>query len=118
MAPGRDRALVIAGYLIFPLALVPATMFEGPCDCPGNLLHIADNQELEIALRGVGALLYVALFVLVLARSFEKWRAAGPFERLQLTPVYTFALLTFALVTVAQAGAGDGAWWAAFVRAA
>ena len=115
LAPGRDRALVIAGYLIFPLALVPATMFEGPCDCPGNLLHIADNQELEVALRGAGALLYVALFGFVLARSFEKWRAAGPFERLQLTPVYTFALLTFGLVTVAQAGAGDGAWWAAFV---
>jgi signal transduction histidine kinase len=43
------------------------------------------------------------------------WRAAAPLERLQLTPVYTCALFTFLLVTVAQAGVGDAAWWAAFI---
>jgi signal transduction histidine kinase len=115
LRPGRDRALVLAGYVIFPLALVPASMFAGDCRCPGNLLHIADNDTLELLLRIAGALSYVVLFALVLARSVRVWRAADPFARLQLTPVYTFALLTFALVTIAQAGAGDGAWWAAFV---
>jgi hypothetical protein len=29
--------------------------------------------------------------------------------------VYTFALATFLLVTVARAGAGDAAWWPAFI---
>ncbi len=87
--PGLDRALVIAGYVIFPLGFVPN--------------------------RAIGTALYGALFVLVLIRSARHWHAADDFERLQLTPVYTFALLTFALVTVAQAGDNDVFWWAAFV---
>jgi len=84
-----DRAIVLAGYVIFPLAFLPG--------------------------RGVGAALYAALFVVVVVRSARTWRAADPFERLQLTPVYTFALLTFALVTIAQAADSDSAWWGAFV---
>jgi len=51
----------------------------------------------------------------VVVRSARTWRAADPFERLQLTPVYMFALLTFALVTIAQAADSDSAWWGAFV---
>jgi signal transduction histidine kinase len=89
VAPGLDRALVIAGYVIFPLAFIPG--------------------------RVLGAVLYGVLFVLVLIRSARHWRAADDFERLQLTPVYTFALLTFGLVTIAQVGDSDTAWWAAFV---
>ena len=84
-----DRAIVLAGYVIFPLAFLPG--------------------------RAVGAVLYAALFVVVVVRSARTWRAADPFERLQLTPVYTFALLTFALVTIAQAADSDSAWWGAFV---
>ena len=30
----------------------------------------------------------------------RRWRATPPIDRLRLTPVYTFALLTFLLVTV------------------
>jgi signal transduction histidine kinase len=85
----EDRAIVVAGYVIFPLAFLPG--------------------------RAVGAVLYAALFVVVVIRSARTWRAADPFERLQLTPVYTFALLTFALVTIAQAADSDSAWWGAFV---
>jgi signal transduction histidine kinase len=51
----------------------------------------------------------------VLVRAIGLWRRTGPFERLQLTPVYVCSLLTFLLVTVARAGAGDAAWWAAFI---
>jgi signal transduction histidine kinase len=48
----------------------------------------------------------------------RRWRATGPFERLQLTPVYVFSLLTFLLVTIARAS-GDRAWfWAAYVATA
>ncbi|HWK29374.1 MAG TPA: histidine kinase [Solirubrobacter sp.] len=90
--PGLDRALVIAGYVIFPLGFLPG--------------------------RVVGAVLYGGLFALVLVRSARYWRAAGDFERLQLTPVYTFALLTFALVTIAQSADYRGAQWAAFVSSA
>jgi signal transduction histidine kinase len=120
LSSGLDRALVIAGYAIFPLAFVPSLLFSGPeelgCDdCPDNLLLIRRDGDLADILMGFGALLYAGLFAIVLVRALRRWRAAAPFERLQLTPVYTCALLTFLLVTVAQAGAGDAAWWAAFI---
>jgi signal transduction histidine kinase len=115
-----DRGLVIAGYLIFPLAFVPALLFAAPhdlgCDdCPENLLLIRPDADLAGVLLGLGAALYAALFVVVLVRAIGRWRATGPFERLQLTPVYVCSLLTFALVTVARIGVGQAAWWAAFV---
>ena len=67
----------------------------------------------------LGALLYAVLFALVLrARDRALARRGAEFERLQLTPVYVFSLLTFALVTIAQAGAGDAAFWPAFISTA
>jgi signal transduction histidine kinase len=114
--------MVIAGYFIFPLALVPSLLFSGPeemgCDCPENVLLIRPDPALADVLRAAGASLYLVLFVIVLVRSIRHWRAASPFERLQLTPVYVCALGTFLLVTAAQAGGGDPVWWAAFVAAA
>jgi len=120
LAPGLDRALVVAGYVIFPLAFAPSLLFASPeqlgCDdCPANLLLVRRDDDLADILMGAGALLYTGLFAIVLVRAARRWRAASPFERLQLTPVYTCALLTFLLVTVAQAGAGDVAWWPAFI---
>jgi signal transduction histidine kinase len=120
LASRLDRRLVVAGYVIFPLAFVPALLFAGPdelsCDdCPQNLLLIRVDPDLARLLLGLGAALYAALFIVVLARAVERWRGTGPFERLQLTPVYVCSLLTFALVTAARVGAGQAAWWAAFV---
>ena len=116
----RDRALAIAGYVIFPLAFVPALLFAGPqqqnCrECPTSLLVVRGDQDLFTALSAVGALLYAGLFVLVLRRAIERWRGTRGLERMQLTPVYICALLTFLLVTVARAGVGDAAWWPAFI---
>jgi signal transduction histidine kinase len=118
-----DRVLAFAGYVIFPLAFVPALFFASPhelgCDdCPTNLLLIRDDADLAHVALGLGAALYAALFAVVLVRAVQRWRANGPFERLQLTPVYSCALLTFALVTVARAGVGQVAWWAAFISTA
>src|SRR4051794_32131861 len=115
-----DRTLTAAGYVVFPLAFVPALLFSAPqdlgCpDCPANLLLVRRDPDLAHALAAFGAALYLALFAVVLVRSVRRWRATGPQERLQLTPVYVCALLTFLLVTVARAGAGEAAWWAAFV---
>lgn len=115
-----DRALVIAGYILLPLAFLPALFFAGPpeldCDaCPTNLLLVRRDADLARLAQGLGALSYLALFVVVFRRALRRWRSTEPFERLQLTPVYTCALLTFLLVTVARAGAGDAVWWAAFI---
>jgi hypothetical protein len=118
-----DRAIVIAGYVVFTVATVPSMLFAGPhelsCDdCPVNVLLIDRDQTLA----GIGlafqALLYLVLFTIVLVRLTRRWRRTSPLERLQLTPVYASGLLTFLLVTVGQAGAGDVAWWAAFAAMA
>ena len=79
LEPGLDRKLVIAGYLIFPLAFVPALFFAGPhelrCDdCPANLLLIDRDETLAAVARAFGALLYASLFVLVLIRAVRRWR--------------------------------------------
>jgi signal transduction histidine kinase len=115
-----DRALTLAGYLIFPLAFAPVLLFAAPhelgCDdCPANLLLVDRDPVAADLARGFGALLYFGLFSVVLVRAVRRWRGTGPFERLQLTPVYVCALLTFLLVAVARAGAGGAAYWAAFI---
>jgi signal transduction histidine kinase len=118
LAPGRDRAIVIAGYLIFTVASIPLLLFASPhdlgCDeCPTNVLLIRADHDLATAGLVFEELLYVGLFVIVLVRLTRRWRRARALERIQLTPVYVCGLLTFLLVTAAQAGAGDAAAWVA-----
>jgi signal transduction histidine kinase len=119
LAPGLDRVLAWAGYLVFTVGSVPAMLFAGPhelgCDdCPANLLLIDRDADLANAALAVQAVLYAGLFVIVLVRLALRWRRTPTLERLQLTPVYVCGLLTFLAVTAATAGAGDAAWWIAF----
>jgi signal transduction histidine kinase len=118
LAPGADRAIVIAGYLIFTVASIPLLLFASPhdlgCDeCPSNVLLVRPDHELATAGLVFEELLYGGLFVIVLVRLTRRWRRAAALERIQLTPVYVCGLVTFLLVTVAQAGAGDAAAWVA-----
>jgi signal transduction histidine kinase len=118
-----DRVLVLAGYLIFPLAGIPQLLFAGPADlgcgdCPVNVLLVEQDAGLATAGLLFGTALYLGLFLAVLYRAVGRWRRSGPFVRLQLTPVYVCSLLTFLLVTVARAGGGDAVWWAAFIATA
>ncbi len=125
LAPGRDRAIVIAGYLIFTLGSIPAMLVAGPgdlgCDdCPDNVLLIERDEGLADVLLGLQALAYVALFLVVLVRLTLRWRRTPPLERLQLTPVYACGLITFLLATAATATAspGDPLTWAANIALA
>ena len=98
---------MIAGYVIFTVASVPAMLVAGPhelgCDdCPTNVLLIHRDVDLANVALGFQALLYVGLFVIVLVRLARALAAHAPLERLQLTPVYVAALLTFLLVTAAR----------------
>ena len=115
-----DRALAVAGYVIFPLAFVPALLFAGPRElgCDGCPTERPPGPPRPGPRRGRDRLRRAPLRRPVRdrpGRAVQRWRATTPFERLQLTPVYVCALLTFLLVTVARAGAGEAAWWAAFV---
>jgi signal transduction histidine kinase len=119
----RDRAIVIAGYVIFTAASIPPLLVAGPhdlgCDdCPTTVLLIDRDPRLADAGLAIQALLYLALFTVVLVRLTRRWRRTSPLERLQLTPVYASGLLTFLLVTIGAAGAGDLASWAAFAAMA
>ena len=115
------RRLAIAGYFVFPLAGVPALLFAGPhdlgCDdCPTNLLLVhrdADAAAVRDGLRR--AALPRALRHRAGVGGAAMAGHARRIARLQLTPVYVFSLLTFLLVTVARAGAGDAALWPAFI---
>ena len=125
LAPGRDRAIVIAGYLIFTLGSIPAMLVAGSgdlgCDdCPANVLLIERDEGLADVLLGLQALAYVALFLVVLVRLTLRWRRTPPLERLQLTPVYACGLITFLLATAATATAspGDPLTWAANIALA
>jgi signal transduction histidine kinase len=123
LAPGADRAIVIAGYLIFTVASIPALLFAGAdqldCDgCPENVLLIRGDEDIANVFLAFQAVLYVVLLVIVLVRLALRWRRSGPLERLQLTPVYTCGLLTFLLVTINTSGAGDEFAWAAFIATA
>jgi signal transduction histidine kinase len=123
LSDARDRAIVLAGYVIFTVASVPALLFAAPhelgCDdCPANVLLADRDATLARIALGLQALLYLVLFAIVLVRLTRRWRRTSPLERLQLTPVYASGLLTFLLVTVGQAGAGDVASWAAFAATA
>jgi signal transduction histidine kinase len=123
LAPGHDRVLVIAGYLIFTVASIPAMLFASPhdlgCDdCPDNMLMLDHHETLAAVGLGIMTVLYAVLFVLVLVRLTRRWRSTPALERLQLTPVYVCGLGTFLLVTAGNAGAGDPAWWAGYAATA
>jgi signal transduction histidine kinase len=123
LTSARDRAIVVAGYVVFTVGSIPAMLFGGPhelgCDdCPTNVLLIRRDADLANAALGFEALLYLVLFAIVLVRTTQRWRRTGALERLQLTPVYVCGLLTFLLVTAGNAGAGDAARWVAFAATA
>ena len=123
LAPGWERGLAIAGYVIFTVGSVPVLLFAGPhelgCDeCPVNVLQVRHEPDLANAAQVVESGLYAGLFLIVLVRLTLRGRQTGSLERLQLTPVYACGLLTLVLVTAATAGAGAAVRWAAFIATA
>jgi signal transduction histidine kinase len=122
LAPGADRATVIAGYLIFTVVTIPTVLFATPADlgcddCPENVLLIRRDTVLADVMGAIVALVTAALFVIVVVRLVRRWRRMPPLERIQLTPVYVCGLGTFAVVVVAQAGV-ESAFWVAYLLTA
>ena len=67
--------------------------------CPSNVLLIERHEDVANIMPGLQALVYLALFLIVLVRLTLRWRRTPPLERLQLTPVYVCGLVTFLLAT-------------------
>ena len=119
----RDRAIVIAGYLVFTVGGLPALLFAGrrelDCDdCPDNLLLARQDHDLANIGFGVQSALYLVLFVVVLVSLGLRWWRTPTLERLQLTPVYVCGLLTFLLVSIGTASGTDALQWGAFIATA
>jgi signal transduction histidine kinase len=123
LAPGPDRAIVAAGYLLFTVGAVPPLLFAGPeeldCDgCARSLLQVTHDADLAATLLGVESALYVVLLVIVLGRLGLRWRRADRVDRLPLTPVYACGLTTFVLVAAGTAADVAPLQWAAFIATA
>ena len=91
---GRRRALVLAGYILVPLAPVPGMLFSSgdalaDCDgpCPQNVLQISTNERLGEILLGAGAAVVMTLCLLVVGVLVADWRAAGASARRSLAPL-------------------------------
>jgi signal transduction histidine kinase len=105
LGSGRRRALVIAGYVLVPLAPVPGMLFSesdklSDCDgpCPANLLLLEADEQLGVALLAAGAAVVVTLCLLVVGFLVARWRAAGPSERRSLAPLFGAGAGTLLLV--------------------
>jgi signal transduction histidine kinase len=123
LAPGVDRALVLAGYVLFTVGSVPAQLFAsaedmGCADCMESVLQLRHDEDVAAVFLTLQSVLYVALFIAVLIRLWLRWRRADALDRMPLTPVYACGLLTFLLVTAGTAVDEPGLRWAAFIATA
>jgi signal transduction histidine kinase len=119
LPPGRDRTIVLAGYLLFTLGSIPPLLFSGPqelaCDdCPENLWLVERDADLADVLTAVQTASYLVLLLVVVARLWRRWRRADPHDRAPLTPVYACGIVAFLVVTVGAAADSPVFWWLAF----
>ena len=115
---GPARALVIAAYVLVPLAPLPAMLFSTAddlvdcgADCPENLLLVEHDEQLSGALLTAGALVLMILCLLAVWLLVKRWRAAGPAERRSLAPLFGAGAVTLAFV-FANAAIGAEALYA------
>ena len=68
------------------------------CDCPDNLMQIADAPAASEAIVRAQQLLAPLLAVATIAVMALRWRSASPTRRLAMTPVLTSGAVVFALI--------------------
>ena len=102
---GRERTLVIAAYVLVPLAPLPAMLFSTAGElvdcgssCPENLLLVEHDEQLGEALLTAGAVVLMTLCLLAVWLLVRRWRAAGPAERRSLAPLLGAGAVTLAFV--------------------
>ena len=102
---GRERTLVIAAYVLVPLAPLPAMLFSTAGElvdcgtsCPENLLLVEHDEQLGEALLTAGAVVLMTLCLLAVWLLVKRWRGAGPAERRSLAPLLGAGAVTLAFV--------------------
>ena len=100
-----QRAVVVAAYVIVPLAPVPGMLVSesevlADCDgpCPENPVLISDDERLGEILFAAGSAVVMTLCLLVVGLLIARWRAAGPSERRSLAPLLGAGAITLLLV--------------------
>jgi signal transduction histidine kinase len=105
LASGRQRALIVAAYLLVPLAPVPGMLVSESDDlvdcegrCPRNLLLVERDVELGEALLAAGSAVVMTLSLIVVWMLIARWRAAGPSERRSLAPLFAGGAVTLLFI--------------------
>jgi signal transduction histidine kinase len=108
-----DRRIVVAGYLLVTVGLLPLYLFVDPakdgCDgCPENAILIEHNQTIVDLTSAFVSLAGIALIAAVLISLIRRWRRATRPERRLYAPVYAagVALMIAAIAQLALQTAG------------
>jgi signal transduction histidine kinase len=120
-----DRRIVVAGYLLTTLLILPLFLFTDPeqdfdCDrCPENLLFVSDNDTMLNLLSGAVNVAAVALIVAVLLSLVRRWRRASGPERRLYSPMYASGVVLMialiAALSVQTVSRDSGAGEVAFI---
>jgi signal transduction histidine kinase len=123
--PARRR-IVMASYVVIPLAPVPALLVSDSDDiltdcvggCPRNVLLISRNEALGDAALALGSALTLGLCVVAVAMLVGQWRTAAAPERRSLVPVFISGGVMIGLIAVFAVTGAEAVEWAAFVALA
>ena len=116
-----QRALVLAAYVIVPLAPVPALLFgtsdevvDCAGDCPENVFLVRPDQSLSEVLLAAGSALVMTLSLLAVWMLAVRWRAAGAPERRSLAPLFVAGATTLLFVVAYAATHIPALLWFSF----
>jgi signal transduction histidine kinase len=103
-----DRRIVIGGYLLVTVGLLPMFLFVDPardgCNgCPDNAILIEHNQTVVDVTSGLVSLVGIGLIAAVLVSLIRRWRRATRPERRLYAPVYA-AGMALMIAAIAQLG--------------
>ncbi|MFL5442359.1 MAG: hypothetical protein ACJ79W_24675, partial [Myxococcales bacterium] len=123
--PARRR-IVLASYIIIPLAPVPALLVSDADDvltdcvggCPRNVLLISRHEALGDAALALGSWLTPGLCAIAIVMLVRQWRAARAPERRSLVPVFVSGGVMVGLIAVFAITRVDAVLWAAFAALA
>jgi signal transduction histidine kinase len=100
----RDRALVVAGYVLVVVGELLIMLFEPDpracTDCPDNAFLISDNESAAQIISIAVTVVAVVYLLAVVATIVGRWRDSSPARRRVLTPVLLIGGATMLLFAI------------------